>query len=272
MGASTVGKIIAETVRVLWEELEIDHMPVPTEHSFRKIAEDFHRVWNFPPVIGALDGKHIRVQCPKNSGSMFYNYKKFFSVVLQGVADADYRFVTVDIGAYGKQSDGGTFKSSDLYYLLENKIIETPKVNNLPLSNMQAPFVLIGDEAYPLLTYLLRPFSGKNLTDEQDCFNKRLSRARKTVECAFGILYAKWRLLSKSIETDVGLVNDIIKCICILHNTIIDKEGFQRHLTEVSIVSKCEKTGLVTGRPSNAAKTVRDIFVTYFSKYPISYE
>lgn len=267
-----MGKIIAETVLALWDELQPIHMPIPTKDCFKSVAEDFYRIWNFPHVIGVIDGKHVRIKCPKHSGSMFYNYKKFHSVVLQGVANANYRFITVDIGGYGKQSDGGTFKASDLYQLLHNKQLIIPEPNNLPNTNIKAPFVLIGDEAYPLLPYLLKPFGGNNLTLEQQCFNNRLSRARKTVECAFGILYSKWRLLSKCIETDVVLADNIVKCICVLHNTIIDKEGFERHLTDVSVVfNEGNSQGQATGRPSNAAKSVRDIYVTYFSNNPLHY-
>lgn len=78
MGASTVGKIISETVIVLWNELQSEHMPVPTRDNFKKIAEDFYNIWNFPNCIGAIDGKHIRVLCPKNSGSVFLIIKNIF--------------------------------------------------------------------------------------------------------------------------------------------------------------------------------------------------
>lgn len=145
---------------------------------------------------------------------MFFNYKKYFSIVLQGVADAFYKFITIDVGGYGKQSDGGNFQAFDLYKLLNNKLFDIPELSNLPQTNVKTSFVLIGDEAYTFLPFFLKPFSGKNLNIEQECFNKRLSRAKKTIECFFGILYSKWRLLSKYIETDIN-VTDNIKCICI---------------------------------------------------------
>lgn len=67
-----------------------------------------------------LDGKHLRVKCPEISGSMFYNYKGYYSIVLQGVVDANYKFIFADVGAYGKQSNVGTFSASDLHDILEN--------------------------------------------------------------------------------------------------------------------------------------------------------
>nr|CAI5847185.1 unnamed protein product [Callosobruchus analis] len=272
IGASTAGKIVAETTTVLWDELQPFHMPVPAKEDFQTISDCFEKVWNFPHCTGAIDGKHVRINCPKNSGSMYYNYKSFYSVVLQGVADANYKFIAVDVGGYGKQSDGGTFQASDFYEFLTRNYLTLPEPSYLPQTNTKAPFVFISDEAYPLLLYLLKPFGGKNLTSEQENFNKRLSRARKTIECSFGIIYSKWRLLSKSIETDIKTADNIIKCICILHNTIIDKEGFERHLTDVSLeFSHNENRRPATGRPPNEAKIIRDIFVTYFSQNPLFY-
>ena len=139
MGATTVGKIVAETVRVLWEELEQEHMPVPTEESFKSIAEEFYSIWNFPNCLGSIDGKHIRIQCPQNSGSMYYNYKTYFSIVLQAVADAHYRFTTVDVGGYGKQSDGGTFQASELYRGLAEKKLKFPEPSFLPNTHVKSP-------------------------------------------------------------------------------------------------------------------------------------
>ncbi|CAF4890751.1 unnamed protein product [Pieris macdunnoughi] len=209
-------------------------MPTPTRDIFYSISNDFNNIWNFPHVIGCIDGKHVRVMCPKKSGSMFYNYKKYFSVVLQAVADAIYKFVMVEVGGYGKQSDGGTFRASDLYQFLNERELDIPSPAYLPNTQVSVPYVFLADEAYPLKTYLMKPFGGRDLTVDQQNFNSRLSRARKTVECAFGRLYSKWRLLSKSIETDIQLADKIVKTMCLLHNIIIDKEGFERNLTSCS--------------------------------------
>ncbi|CAH2006686.1 unnamed protein product [Acanthoscelides obtectus] len=59
----------------------------------------------------------------------------------------------------------------------------------------------------------MKPYSGQILNPSQESFNKRLSRARKCVECAFGILFAKWRILSV-IETYKDTADSIIKAIC----------------------------------------------------------
>ena len=82
-------------------------MPVPSEDKWKSIADEFHERWYLPNCIGATDGKHVMIQCPFNSGSLFYNYKSYFSIVLLAVASADCRFVMVDVGAYGSSNDSG---------------------------------------------------------------------------------------------------------------------------------------------------------------------
>ena len=93
------------------------------------------------------------------------------------------------------------------------------------MSDKCTPFVLVGDEAYPLLPILMRPYPRHALTAERRVFNYRLSRARRCIESAFGILTAKFQLLKKPIETDVENAISIVIALCVLHNMIISKEG-----------------------------------------------
>jgi len=78
---------------------------------------------------------------------MFFNYEKYSSVVLQGLVDANYKFITVDMGGFRKQSDGGSFLASDLFSFIDGKRISFPEPDFLPHSNATAPYVMIGDEA-----------------------------------------------------------------------------------------------------------------------------
>ena len=71
----------------------------------------------------------------------------------------------------------------------------------------------------------MRPCPTRQLTESRRLFNYRLSRGRRVVASAFGILAGKWRILNKPIETSPGMADRTVKCICVLHNTIIDREG-----------------------------------------------
>ena len=61
----------------------------PTEDDWKEIEYKFCTKWNFPNCLGALDGKHIVITAPWNSGSMYFNYKGTFSLVLMALVDAD---------------------------------------------------------------------------------------------------------------------------------------------------------------------------------------
>ena len=175
-------------------------------------------------LLGALDGKHIRIQCPKLSGSAFFNYKGTFSKVLLAVADADYCFIFVDVGANGSECDGSIFAHSTLGSELEQGMLDLPPPPEDGLS-----YVFVGDEAFPLKKYLMRPFPGRSMTSDNRSrrlvFNYRLSRARRVVESTFGILVTKWRIFRQPIIADVETVDAIIKATCVLHNFLRRRDG-----------------------------------------------
>jgi len=81
---------------------------------------------NFPNCLGAVDGKHIRLIKPTESGSLYYNYKHYFSVVLLAICDSNYLFISVDIGAFGKSSDSSIFKDSLFYKKLMDNSLNIP--------------------------------------------------------------------------------------------------------------------------------------------------
>src|SRR4051794_15569179 len=108
---------------------------------------------------------------------------------------------------------------------MENGTYNLPTESLLPNTNILAPYIMLGDEGYPLRSYLMRPYHGSNLSEDQAYFNKRLSRARCKVECAFGILTAKWGCFQKSLQVETNNAKKIIKAACLLVNIIIDCEG-----------------------------------------------
>lgn len=202
---------------------------MPTIENLKIIEKEFYQKWNYPNCIGSIDGKHIRVRCPKNSGSIFFNYKQYYSIVLMAIADANYKCIIqiiVDVGGYGKDSDGGILCASNIYQCLESESLKIPREKEFPNSNVKAPNVFIGDEAFPLCSYLMRPFSRHQLQDaDKMYYNYRHARARMTIECAFGIASSKFRILLKTIETTIENTDHIVKSIFILHNIIIDLEN-----------------------------------------------
>ncbi|KAJ4920917.1 hypothetical protein JOQ06_000172 [Pogonophryne albipinna] len=178
-------------------------MPVPQTEDWRAIAAEFQERWNFPNCVGAIDGKHVVIQAPANSGSLYFNYKSTHSLVLLAVVDAQYLFRVVDVGGFGRSSDSGSLRNSAFGESLRDGSLQLPPDTVIPGAERLGllPHVFVGDEAFPLLDNLLRPFPGRQITRERRMYNYRLSRARLVVECAFGILSSWWRMFRRAITT-----------------------------------------------------------------------
>ncbi|XP_015372634.1 PREDICTED: uncharacterized protein LOC107167931 [Diuraphis noxia] len=266
MGVSTIAKVINETCMVLWDELQPTEMAPPTVENWLEIAEFFYKNTQFPNCVGAVDGKHIRLQCPKNSGTQYYNYKNFFSLVLMAICDSNYCFSIIDVGSFGKESDCNIFKQCPFGKKLYSDKINFPQDKCLPgdEDGVSQPFVLIADEAFALNKHLLRPFPGRTLNDDRRIFNYRLSRARQKIECSFGILSNKWRVFHTTLLVTPDVAVSITKAACVLHNFVRRRDGFNFEDTiscEMPDVS--DKIGV--GNASLNAKDIREYFVKYFN-------
>jgi hypothetical protein len=76
-------------------------MAQPNKEKWLHISQGFQENSDFPNCIGAVDGKHIRIK-PLHSGSLYFNYKSYFSIQLLAICDANYCFIYVNIGDFGK--------------------------------------------------------------------------------------------------------------------------------------------------------------------------
>lgn len=177
-----------QTCLALRHVLEPIYLSTPGPAEWEKIANDFQEIWQFPNCIGAIDGKHVHVEAPPNSGSIFYNYKGRFSIILLGVCDAKYRFTKVDIGECGSRGDAGLFDECEIGKELQEGTLGIPPPRDVPGAAEKLPYVFVGDEAFPLQENVMRPYPGSRLDDERRVYNYSFSRARRTIENTFRIL------------------------------------------------------------------------------------
>lgn len=205
---------------MIWDVMSGTYLPMLSEATWAQCSRGFYDRWDFPNCCGAVDGKHIVIQCPPNAGSLFYNYKKQHSIVLMAICDADYNFLAVDIGAYGGNSDGSVFASSEFGKLLLAGKLGLPPPTVLPNSTVECPHFIVGDAAFPLKTNLMRPFPGKNLPQQQANFNKRQSKARCPIENTFGIAVSRWRILKSPLCMIPESAENVVKAIVVLHNFV----------------------------------------------------
>ena len=97
-----------------------------------------------------MDGKHIEIKEPKNSGSCYFNYKGRFSIVLLALVDANYKFIYADVGCNGRISDGGVFRNSTLSKAVSTDLLNIPGPRTLDDGETEALDVIVADDAFPL--------------------------------------------------------------------------------------------------------------------------
>lgn len=168
--------------------------------------------------------------------------------MLLGICDANYMFSCVDIGAYGRRSDGGIFRDSTIGRKFFTQQMSLPKSKPLTVDGEPMPYVLVGDEAFQLTEFLLRPYPGKGgLNDDRNVFNYRLSRARRTIENTFGIIVSQWRILKRPMNSNIDKTMNIVQAIVCLHNWIRKRDINVNEYVSESMVDRYTSDGFVPG-------------------------
>nr|XP_014278491.1 uncharacterized protein LOC106682256 [Halyomorpha halys] len=257
LGRSTVSCIIYDVCKALWKVLHPIVMPVPEKSSWEKIENDFRTKWNFPNCVGAIGGKHVETFRPDNKNTL--------SMVLLGLSDADYKFITVDVVAYDRNCVGGIFSNSELgKSLLANKL-SIPDRKSLPGSELILPHVVVADEAFPLHENVMRPYPEMTIGggDGKQIFNYRLSRARQVLETCFKMISDKFQLFHQNLQLSPENSEKIILAACVLHNFLRDSTTIKDKMTVSGIQGFADLAG-VEDRASSKATSVRDSFMHYF--------
>ncbi|KAG0721053.1 putative nuclease HARBI1 [Chionoecetes opilio] len=221
-----LGRIIPETCIAIRRALQADYMKFPkTEDDWRKVSEEFNATWNFPNLLGAVNGKHVNIVPPANSGSYFYNYKGRHSLVLIAIVNAKHEFLMCDIGVNGQVSEGGVLQDSQFYEKLCADQLHIPPPTKTKNSHVALPYVFVGDEAFTLRKNFLKPFSQEELNHERMMFNYRLSCAMQVVENVFKILEARFRIFKSPINMKLENIKGVVMACCFLHNYLLQTRG-----------------------------------------------
>jgi len=217
VGLSTVCVVVSDVCTAIVEHLANRYIAIPAGEHLKLVVDGFMSKWGVPQCVGAIDSTHIPIIAPKDSPLDYYNRKGYHSVVLQALVDHEYKFLDVYVGWPGSVHDARVLMNSGLYSKCDSGAFPPnwPKVIN----GTSIPLFIIGDPAYPLTSWLIKPFSDcGRLTEKQQGFNYHVSRARCVVENAFGRLKGRWRSLMKRNDTDIRFLPTLATACCVLHN------------------------------------------------------
>lgn len=259
LGRSTVGEIVLDTCEVIAQKLMPKYVRIPCTQGLREIVDGFEQRWGFPQAVGAIDGTHIPILKPRDSPADYYNRKGFYSVLIQGLVDFRGRFMNVNIGWPGKVHDARVLANSLCYKEANAKTLFPDWVKRI--NNVDVPLVILGDPAYPLLTWLMKPYVyHSGMSRKENIYNYRHSRARMCVENAFGRLKGRWRCLLKRMDNSIDNVANIIATCVTLHNLceVYGDECQAEWLMEDPLPSSSLRGTTVQSQATTTAKSIRD--------------
>ncbi len=186
VGLSTCYLIVQEVITAINTILKPLYIKTPSDADLRTIVQGFRDKWGFPQVAGAIDDSHIPIKAPPNTPADYFNRKGQYSDILQAVVDNKMKFWDINIGQPGRVHDARVFALSSLFDRGQSGRL-LPQWTEI-FEGVNVPLMILGDAAYPLLPWLMKPFrEGRGVTAEQINFNHHLSQARMTVERASGV-------------------------------------------------------------------------------------
>ncbi|KAL6558628.1 hypothetical protein OROMI_018978 [Orobanche minor] len=224
LGISTCHKIVLEVCTAIKGVLMAKFLQWPDEHRTMEIKREFELFSGIPNVVGSMYTTHIPIIAPKVSVAAYFNkrhternQKTCYSITLQGVVDPKGLFTDICIGWPGSMSDDQVLEKSALSRRANKGALDGARV--------------VGNSGYPLLDWVLVPYSHQNLTWAQHAFNERAADVQRIAKESVMRLKARWGCLQKRTEMKLQDLPVVLGACCVLHNICeFRNEGLGREL------------------------------------------
>ena len=162
----------------------------------------------------------MAVKKPRNTGALCHNYKGFFSIVMLALVDGQYKFRWLDAGTAEPCSDAHIFNASQLKRKIVDGSIHFPDPAPITQGGRVVPYFILADDVFALKTCLIKQYGRRMLIREERIANYRISRGRRVVENAFGILVSRFRVMLTTIGLPPATVREVVFTCVILHNIL----------------------------------------------------
>lgn len=211
LGISTCHKLVLEVCSAIRAVLMPKYLQWPDENALRKTKDEFESISGIPNVVGSMYTTHIPIIAPKISVAAYFNkrhternQKTSYSITVQGVVDPGGVFTDVCIGWPGSMPDDQVLENSALYQRANGGLLKGLWV--------------VGSSGYPLMDWVLVPYTHPNLTWPQNAFNEKIGEIQRVAKEAFGRLKGRWCCLQKRTEVKLQDLPVVLGACCVLHN------------------------------------------------------
>ncbi|KAJ9688075.1 hypothetical protein PVL29_014029 [Vitis rotundifolia] len=211
LGISTCHKLVLEVCAAIKTVLMPKFLQWPDDEKLKMVKDEFESISGIPNVGGSMYTTHIPIIAPKVNVAAYFNkrhternQKTSYSVTVQGVVDPKGVFTDVSIGWPGSMSDEKVLEQSSLYQRANSGFLRDVWV--------------VGGSGYPLLDWVMVPYTHQNLTWTQHAFNEKTGDIQKVAKEAFARLKRRWSCLQKRTEVKLLDLPVVLGACCVLHN------------------------------------------------------
>ncbi|XP_043705234.1 protein ALP1-like, partial [Telopea speciosissima] len=211
LGISTCHKLVLEVCSAIKTVLMPKFLQWPDEESLKKIKDDYESISAIPNVVGSMYTTHIPIIAPKISVAAYFNkrhternQKTSYSITVQGVVDQKGVFTDVCIGWPGSLPDDQVLEKSALHQRASEGLLKGVWI--------------VGSSGYPLMDWVLVPYTHQHLTWTQHAFNEKIGEIQRISKDAFSRLKGRWCCLQKRTEVKLQDLPVVLGACCVLHN------------------------------------------------------
>ena len=211
LGISTCHKLVLEVCTAIKTVLMPKYLQWPDEVTLRKIKGEFESISGIPNVVGSMYTSHVPIIAPKVSVAAYFNkrhternQKTSYSITVQGVVDPRGVFTDVCIGWPGS--------------MLDDQVLEKSALSQRANGGLLNGVWIVGGKGYPLMDWVLVPYTQQNLTWTQHAFNEKIGEVQKVAKNAFARLKGRWSCLQKRTEVKLQDLPVVLGACCVLHN------------------------------------------------------
>ncbi|KAJ9550557.1 hypothetical protein OSB04_014602 [Centaurea solstitialis] len=211
LGISTCHKLVLEVCSAIKNVLMPKYLQWPDDESTAMIKDEFASVSGIPNVVGSMYTTHIPIIAPKISVAAYFNkrhternQKTSYSITVQGVVDPRGVFTDVCIGWPGSMPDDQVLEKSALHQRANGGLLKDVWI--------------VGSSGYPLMDWVLVPYTQPHLTWTQHAFNEKIGEIQRVAKDAFARLKGRWSCLQKRTEVKLQDLPVVLGACCVLHN------------------------------------------------------
>ena len=199
VGKATAIEAVQDVVEALYE-IHNEYIKFrETEAETVAATGTFAELSELPNIVGAIDSSHVKIKAPKDSAVDYFSRYQQHDFIIQAVVNGRKLFLDFACGYPGSMHDARVLRRSAIFGRAERReILSAPTVN----INKVGPY-LVGDSAYRLCPLLMKPYPEGTRDHDEIKLYKELSSARVKVECAFGLLKSRWRVLQKRFDSGI---------------------------------------------------------------------